>query len=1044
MKTGTTKLNLSPSIWQTLYKIDDLLGRSFPWTERLEIINGILIDVLEIDAIWLFTNKPLPISACGSMRTPLAIAPKACVNIVDSAPPIAKEWSTVDNPLGQAIASKKPSFITANGTSPNLADADLGDVFFDAFNAFPSAIIPLVVEDKSLGALIVGSYSLESLPLPLETQHLLTYLGEHIAHHLQNAHQVEQARHQANVLETLNLIAQTITSSLDIDEVIQRTMTGINQLLEVEAGSLLLVDQDRQDIYFKITLRGENRQISSLRLQFGEGVAGWVVAHNQPALSNSPFTDKRFTPKIDQAIGFTTKNLLCVPLVVHGQPIGALEILNKRSGAFNQADQELLISMAASLGVALTNANLYKDVQEQARQNKLISQITTAINAGHGLSEMGKFIFEQLGQVISFDHISISLLDDTKKNLQQWVLTEHGGFAYSKALISLEGSALAHAIEQNQPQIWDDIELHLGGQVPYPDHRILLEDNISAMVMFPLATRKKPYGSLNLGRRQAKAYGPAEIRLLEQLIAQIAVAIEKSRVIDAMAKQNTELKRLNHLSEMLVSTKDISLIIDTALSMIPRLLPGDVQGVVIAGEEGAYLGVAVPFDFPHTDQIIETIKNTFSEINEDDNPVELVYTKSLAGNMPVPPNWHAETILHLPIITRLGTLGLIYTASGQHETMSDELWQTFSLIASQISGAVENSRLFRQVEQERARLASILASSTDAVLFVNLDGRVILDNPAAWQVMGVEETQRGKHLAEIGDNKILVQLFESAMQGGKPTGEIPLSDGRTFFANISPVSAKGIGQIGSVATMQDVSHFKELNQLKTDFVNSVSHDLRSPLSGILIAAHLMPQVGEVNQAQTELLNTMESRVGSMSTLIDDLLDVSKIEAGIDMEMDASPFVPVVDEVATSLIPQAQNKSIEIECQFPPHSSTVLVNHIRIRQVIYNLIGNAIKYTPEGGKVTVNVFEQGKEVYLQVTDTGIGIPATDQPHIFEKFYRVRGDHVKEIKGTGLGLAITHGIVEKHNGRIWLESVFGEGSTFTVALPLHSAASNPTLS
>jgi signal transduction histidine kinase len=163
-----------------------------------------------------------------------------------------------------------------------------------------------------------------------------------------------------------------------------------------------------------------------------------------------------------------------------------------------------------------------------------------------------------------------------------------------------------------------------------------------------------------------------------------------------------------------------------------------------------------------------------------------------------------------------------------------------------------------------------------------------------------------------------------------------------------------------------------------------------------------------------------------------------------MEMDASPFVPVVDEVATSLIPQAQNKSIEIECQFPPHSSTVLVNHIRIRQVIYNLIGNAIKYTPEGGKVTVNVFEQGKEVYLQVTDTGIGIPATDQPHIFEKFYRVRGDHVKEIKGTGLGLAITHGIVEKHNGRIWLESVFGEGSTFTVALPLHSAASNPTLS
>ena len=116
---------------------------------------------------------------------------------------------------------------------------------------------------------------------------------------------------------------------------------------------------------------------------------------------------------------------------------------------------------------------------------------------------------------------------------------------------------------------------------------------------------------------------------------------------------------------------------------------------------------------------------------------------------------------------------------------------------------------------------------------------------------------------------------------------------------------------------------------------------------------------------------------------------------------------------------------------------MLINPVRIRQVIHNLIGNAIKYTPSEGQVTVKVFEQGGETYLQVTDTGIGIPATDQPHIFEKFYRVRGDHVQGIKGTGLGLAIAHGIIEKHNGRIWLESTFGEGSTFTVALPTHAA-------
>jgi PAS domain S-box-containing protein len=383
----------------------------------------------------------------------------------------------------------------------------------------------------------------------------------------------------------------------------------------------------------------------------------------------------------------------------------------------------------------------------------------------------------------------------------------------------------------------------------------------------------------------------------------------------------------------------------------------------------------------------------------------------------------------------MGILGLIYLASGINETLSDEGWRTFSLVASQISAAVENARLFRQVEQEQARLAAILSSSTDAILVVNRKGRIILDNPAAWSVMGVKKTQRDKLLSESTENEAIIQLFENAIQSGERTGEIPLDDGRTFYANLSPVSASGAGVIGFIATMQDVSHFKELNQLKTDFVNSVSHDLRSPLSGILIATHLMPELGEVNKSQTELLTTIENRVNIMSHLIDDLLDVSKIEAGIDMELAPQILAPLVEQVVTSLIPQAQKKSINLNYHTPSESPMVEANVTRLQQVIHNLVANAIKYTPDEGVVTVQISPYQDEIRIQVIDTGLGIPAADQPHIFEKFYRVKGDHVASIKGTGLGLAIAKGIVEKHKGRIWLESVFGQGSTFTVALPLH---------
>lgn len=1036
MKTYLANRKLPTAVWQALHRIDNLLGQSLTWGKRLEKINNILIDELEVEAIWLLTLKPLPPTACGSMCTPLTIAPHAQVQVIDQAPPFEDNWPTPDSLLGQVIRDKKPKFIDPAEVTTFKTDSDLGDVFFGTFDAIPAAVVPLIAAEQAVGALIVGNYNLKKVSSPQEEQSLLVYLGEHIGANLQNSHLVEQSRRHTNVLKTVNLIAQTITSSLDIDEVIQRTMAGINEMLEVEAGSLLLVDEERQELYFKITLRGENKQITSFRLNYSEGIAGWVVAHNQPVISNHPQRDKRFTTKIDQAIGFATKTVLCVPLVVQGQPIGALEVLNKRSGSFTEDDQELLVSMAASLGIALKNANLYEDVQERARRNEIINQISTAINAGHGLSEIGKFIFEQLSRIILFDHISISLLDDTKHNLQQWLLTEHGSFEYSRSLIPLQNSALEHLIKTNQTHLYPDISKVGQGNSPYPDDRILLEDGIRSKMALPLRTKKSPYGCLNLGRRRAEAYGLVEQRLLEELLPQISVAIEKSRRIDAMEKHNTKLMRLNHFSEMLVSTTDLGLIVDTAISMLPRLLPGDVQGIIVAGEQGAYLGVAVPFDFSQTDKIIQDIQNTFTELNEGQVPTELLYTKHLAGNMPVSADWQPVTILHLPLLTtRIGILGLIYLASGLNETLSDEGWRTFSLIASQISAAVENARLFRQVEQEQARLAAILTSSTDAILVVDSKGRIILDNPAAWSVMGVKKSQRDTLLSESTENQTLIQLFENASQSGERTGEIPLDDGRTFYANLSPVSASGVGVIGFIATMQDVSHFKELNQLKSDFVNSVSHDLRSPLAGILIATHLMPQLGDVNKSQTELLTTIENRVNVMSQLIDDLLDVSKIEAGIDMDLAPQILSPLVEEVVISLIPQAQNKSINLTYQPPSESPLVAANVTRLQQVIHNLVANAIKYTPNGGQVTVKMWPYEDETRIQVIDTGLGIPAADQPHIFEKFYRVKGDHVVRIQGTGLGLAITKGIVEKHQGRIWLESVFGEGSTFTVALPLH---------
>jgi PAS domain S-box-containing protein len=1041
MKVQLTDLQLPPSVWRSLHEIDNLLGRSLSWPNRLEEINNILLETLAVDAVWLLTMKPLPPTACGIMSTPLSVAPDAQVHLVDKAPPVDDNWPSPNSLLGRVIASKKPHFIYPPFSLPEKRengqmDSDLGDAFFGAFNAIPSAIVPLVAADKPVGALIVASHDLGKVPLREEAQNLLIYLGEHLGTTLQNAYLIERSRRYASALVTLNQIAHTITSSLDIDEVVRRTMAGINEILEVEAGSILLLDEKTNELYFKITLRGENKQITNFRLQWNEGIAGWVVATGQPTVSNNAQADKRFCRTIDDAIGFWTDTVLCAPLIVQGKPIGAIEVINKRSGPFDFDDMELLGSMAASLGVALENASLYEQAQERAYQKEILSQIMAAVNSGHGLSETGQIIVKEFQRLLSFDHISVSLLDSGKENIRQWIFSQYGAIEQTKTPISLKGSALAQLIENNTGSIYDDVlALKIANKI-YPDDQILLEDEVKSKMSILLTTQKGPYGSLTLGRRLPNAYGSHELNLLEQLTAQVAVAIEKARLIDMMEERTVELQMLNHLGEMLAATTDLNFIIDTTLNMLPRLLTGNVQGIIVAGEEGCHLGVAVPFSFTKTQEIVQKIFETFIEMSEGKVSKKLISSKSIAGNMPVPANWQPVSVRSLPILARRGLVGLIYMASGKEEHLGDDLLRIFSLIVSQISAAVENALLFRQVEQERARLAAILASSTDAVLVVDRFGRIVLDNPAAWEVMGVEGSQSRKLLSESTQNEKLIQLFESAMQGDEPTGEIPLMDGRTFYANLSPISA-GEGDVtGWVATMQDVSHFKELNELKSDFVNVVSHDLRSPLSGILIATHLLPQVGSISDPQRELLDTVETRVRSMGALIDDLLDVGKIEAGIDFDMEPCPVNPIITEAMTSFIPQASEKSIQLVGQLDKELPLVMANMTRLRQVMSNLIGNAIKYTPDGGQVTVKAFRQDDEVRVQVIDSGIGIPAADQPHIFEKFYRVRGDHVANIKGTGLGLALVKSIVEKHNGHIWLESVFGEGSTFTVALPAYT--------
>jgi GAF domain-containing protein len=357
-------MNRTAFDWDLTSKINRIAGMPFPWLTKLEEIGTAILQSCESDAIWILTLPPLRVAASGLLRTPLALEPSAVIVVSDASPPISKNWPPDHSLLSRVIKTGQPQFGTHLLKNGNGVDHDLGDVLFHFDEIDVQALIPIGIEEDCYGVMIIGNRPGKS-PLSEPVAQMLLYMGQHLALTLQNASLIETAQHQSRQLAILNRIARTVTSSLDLDEVLQLTMSGVDEILDVEAGAILLLDEKANDLYFKILLRGAENIPTDLRLQIGEGIAGWVFQNQKPALVNDVRRDSRFSERVDSATGFITSSVLCTPLVVNGRTIGSVEVLNKQRDIFTLDDQVLFTSMTASLAVALHNSILYQQMQDR-------------------------------------------------------------------------------------------------------------------------------------------------------------------------------------------------------------------------------------------------------------------------------------------------------------------------------------------------------------------------------------------------------------------------------------------------------------------------------------------------------------------------------------------------------------------------------------------------------------------------------------------------------------------------------------------------------
>jgi PAS domain S-box-containing protein len=696
--------------------------------------------------------------------------------------------------------------------------------------------------------------------------------------------------------------------------------------------------------------------------------------------------------------------------------------------------------------------SIFRSVTEEKAAETLrkLEQVTKTALGQFSLGELVPSLLDQIREVLGADTAAILLLDETGERLMMRVTVGFAEEEVSRAVPVPLGQGLAGRVaESRNPWIVDDLnEIDLVSPV-------LRSHGIQSLIAIPLLVEGRVIGVAHVGSEKKQHFGSGDVRLLELIADRVALTINQLTLLGAERVAQERLAFLGEASSLLASSINYE---DTlariAQLAVPRL--GDWCAVDMLVEDGSIRRLATTHVDPEKVRWAWELAKRFPVDPNDTTGVPLVLrtgepqflpeipqelldaaTAQQPGLKEVLDELGLTSVMIVPISARgrtLGTLSFFWAESGRRYTEAD--LDVALDLARRAGVAVDNAQLYRQAE-ERAQAARVLAAVGDGVVLVDSAGVVRYWNRAAEAITGLPR-------ATVVDRRAVDTIpgWETVVEH-VPVASDPVTTARAHSLPLGVgerelwLSVTGVAVVdGTVYAFRDLTEERALETLKAEFVSTVSHELRTPLAAIYGAAMTLRREDVVldEDLSVTLLNVITNESDRLARTVNAILWASRLDTdALSTTIESCDALGLAREVVDAHrihLPSHVRLELVSEQALPP----VAADPDKVRQVLVNLVDNAVKYSPDGGEVRVDVSSESERVRFAVRDQGLGIPHGEQRRIFDKFYRLDPDMTRGIGGTGLGLYICRELVRRMDGRIWVTSEPGRGSTFAFELPV----------